>query len=209
MIISDIDFRSEKVKQFTVSEVPLSRVSTFIEKWHYSKNVNGLRVSYSFGLFHKRELIGAIIYGKLSMANVWRRYGEIENDVIELKRLCCIDKTPKNTESYFIGHTIRWLKKNTNHKCIISYADPYYGHSGTIYKASNFIHSGVTSPSKVIEYNDKIYHDKTIRTYYTNRNGEKILKPYALNIKNALEDGSARYIEKPEKHIYLYYLKNN
>jgi Fe-S cluster biosynthesis and repair protein YggX len=58
-------------------------------------------------------MIGAMIYGKIAMANVWKKYVKKETDLIELKRLCCIDNTPKNTESYFIGNTLRYLKKNT------------------------------------------------------------------------------------------------
>ena len=53
---------------------------------------------------------------------------------MELRRLCCIDETPKNTESYFIGRTLRWLRKNTGYKVVVSYADTHHGHEGTIYK---------------------------------------------------------------------------
>ena len=58
-------------------------------------------------------LIGAMIYGKIAMADVWKKYADNESDLIELRRLCCIDDTPKNTESYFIGKTLKWLKQNT------------------------------------------------------------------------------------------------
>ena len=51
-----------------------------------------------------------MMYGQIAMANVWKKYVSKEKDLIELRRLCCIDNTPKNTESYFIGFTLRWLK---------------------------------------------------------------------------------------------------
>lgn len=145
-----------------------------------------------------------MIYGKISMANVWKKYAESEKDLIELKRLCCIDKTPKNTESYFIGHTLRWLKKNTNIKTVISYADTTYSHQGTIYKATNFTHVGMTKPGKVIMYKNKRYHDKTIRTKYKGN-----LKPFAKEIKLAIENGEAHYENTFGKHIYLYKLKES
>jgi len=78
-----------------------------------------------------------------------------------------------------------------------------YGHEGTIYKASNFKHSGMTLKGRVIMFNDKRYHDKTIRTKYKGK-----LKPYALKIKLALEDGTAKYVETLGKHIYIYDLIN-
>ncbi len=154
-----------------------------------------------------KNLIGAMIYGALGMANNWKKFVEAESKVVELKRLCCIDKTPKNTESYFIGKTLRWMKQNSDYDLVVSYADTYYGHEGIIYKASNFKHMGLTTKGKVIDYNERYYHDKCIRTYYTNKDGEKVIKPFAQKIKGALETGEAKYVEMPEKHIYIYSLK--
>ena len=64
-----------------------------------------------FGLYHHNDLVGSIIYGSLSMANTRQKYGNREDEVIELKRLCCVDDTKKNTESFFIAKTIKFLKK--------------------------------------------------------------------------------------------------
>ena len=203
----ELDLTKANVKDFVVKPSNLRVTRAFIEKWHYSRNVNGLRISQVFGLFHEKNLIGAMIYGALGMANNWKKFVEAESKVVELKRLCCIDKTPKNTESYFIGKTLRWMKQNSDYDLVVSYADTYYGHEGTIYKASNFKHMGLTTKGKVIDYNERYYHDKCIRTYYTNKDGEKVIKPFAQKIKGALETGEAKYVEMPEKHIYIYSLK--
>jgi len=202
----ELDLTKANVKDFIVKPSNLRVTRAFIEKWHYSRNVNGLRISQVFGLFHEKNLIGAMIYGALGMANNWKKFVEAESKVVELKRLCCIDKTPKNTESYFIGKTLRWMKQNSDYDLVVSYADTYYGHEGTIYKASNFKHMGLTTKGKVIDYNERYYHDKCIRTYYTNKDGEKVIKPFAQKIKGALETGEAKYVEMPEKHIYIYSL---
>ena len=89
----------------------------------------------------------------------------------------------------------------------MSYADTFHGHEGTIYKASNFKHCGMTSKGRVIEYDGRIYHDKCIRTYYIDKNGNKELKPFAKKVKNSLENGEAKYIKTTGKHIYVYSLK--
>lgn len=131
------------VRDYTVELCERREIVDFVETWHYSQNVNGLTTDYCFKLLDTTgQVIGAMIYGKIAMANVWKKYADVELDLIELKRLCCIDNTPKNTESFFIGKTLQWLKKNTQIKTVISYADMTYAHSGTIYKASNFIHKG-------------------------------------------------------------------
>jgi len=192
-----------RVRDFKVVPCERKEIVDFIEEWHYSKNVNGLTTTYCFKLLDVEDnLIGAMIYGRIAMANVWKKYANAENELIELKRLCCIDNTPKNTESFFIGKTINWLKRNTSIKTIISYADTTYGHEGTIYKATNFRNVGMTKSGKVIMYKGKRYHDKTIRTKY---NG--VIKPFALEIKKALNNGEAEYINTLGKHIYLYELK--
>jgi len=188
-----------KVKTYRVELCQRNEIRDFIETWHYSKNINGLISDYCFKLLDGETIIGGIIFGRIAMAGVWKKYAENESELTELRRLCCIDDTPKNTESYFIGHTLRWLKKNTSIKRVISYADTTYNHEGTIYKASNFKHFGMTAKGKVIMYQGKRYHDKTIRTKYK---GE--LKQFAKRVKQALETGKAEYIKTKGKHIYIY-----
>jgi hypothetical protein len=174
-------------------------VRDFIEEHHYSHSINGIKSTYSFGLFDGKEMVGAAIFGGIAMANVWKKYGDKREDVIELRRLVCIDDTPKNTESWFIARMLKWLVNNSEYKVVISYADDYYGHDGTIYKATNFKYLGTTSPSKMIEWNGRLWHDKTIRTKYRGQ-----LKPYAQRVKDALDAGEARYIDSNFKYIYVY-----
>ena len=187
---------------YTVHPCERSEIRDFIEEWHYSHNINGLHSDYCFKLMDGDKMVGAMIYGGLGMANCWKKYAEKKEDIIELRRLCCIDDTPKNTESYFIGRTLKWLKRNTAIKKVISYADNTYNHRGTIYQASNFQHLGKTAKGRVIMFNGKRYHDKTIRTKYK---GE--LKPFAKQIKEALESGEAYYVPTLGKDIYMYDLE--
>ena len=184
---------------YVVRAVERSEVRDFIERHHYSHNINGLMSSYCFAMYDEADaMVGAMIYGKLGMANAWKRYGDSIDEVMELRRLVLVDDTPKNSESYFIGRTLRWLKTNTEVKTIVSYADPNYGHSGIIYRATNFEHVGMTAPGKVIIWDSKKYHDKAIRTKYK---GE--LKPFAKRLRQALEDGEAHYETQLPKHIYV------
>lgn len=183
---------------YVVRPVQRSEVRDFIEEHHYSHNINGLMSSYCFGLFDSEDtLIGAMMYGKFAMAGVWKKYADNPDDVLELRRLVLVDDTKRNAESFFIGATLRWLKKNTTVKTIVSYADPNYGHSGVIYRATNFVDVGMTSPGRVIMWDGKKYHDKAIRTTYK---GE--LKPFAKKLKDALESGEAYYVKQLPKHIY-------
>ena len=190
------------VLPYTVEPTNRKWIKAFIEQWHYSHSINGLRTRYCFRLLDEKPvLIGAALFGAPGMANVWKKYVTNEGDVVELHRLCCIDNTLKNTESFFVSRCLRWLKQNTDIKVVISYSDLEYGHEGAIYKAANFEFIGQTKDNKIIEYNGKRYHEKTVRTKYNNK-----LKPYAQELKNALIDGNAIIRNTKPKNIFLYNL---
>ncbi len=187
------------LKSWKINRVNRDCVREFIEKWHYSGNINGCIADYCYSLTHNDEMKGAMFFGRMAMRNQWRKFAEKESDVIELRRLCCIDDTPKNTESYFIGNAMKMLKKEWSGKIVVSYADKEYNHVGTIYKASNFKMVGEVKGAKIIMHNGKRYHDKAIRTKYKGK-----LKPFAQKLKDALESGEAYYKMTKGKYTYTF-----
>lgn len=194
------------IKQLGYKVVQVNRndISEFIENNHYSGSINGCISDFCFGLYcGEGNLIGAMFFGRMAMANQYKRFSENESDVIELRRLCCIDDTPKNTESFFIGKALRLLKKVWSGKVVVSYADKQYKHSGVIYRASNFTLDREVRGARVIVWNGKKYHDKAIRTKYK---GE--LKPFAKRLINALACGEAFYIKTAGKYCYTYRIRN-
>ena len=207
-----------KVSDFTIEAVPKKTVTSFIEKWHYSHYAGGIQHRQCFALyspdgkFGLPRMIGCMIYGQPAMSNTSAKYHPDNPDRCwELRRLCCIDDTPKNTESFFIGKTLKWLKQNTDAEVIISYSDLQQGHEGVVYKASNFINMGQTPSGQALMVDGKQYHDRTIRNK----------RPYARAIKrrweekqNGKKDDDIYFVETKPKNIYVYYLnrklrKNN
>ena len=65
LLFEELDYRDVNVKHFVVKPTTIQYVRDFVETWHYSSNVNGLRISNVFGLFYDENLIGAMIYGPL------------------------------------------------------------------------------------------------------------------------------------------------
>jgi len=193
---------THQLKDYIVQPCGIECIKSFIEKWHYSKNTNGISSRYCFKLLNGSKTVGASIFGFLAMANQWKKYANNEDKVIELRRLCCVDDTPKNTESYFISKCLLFLKKQTEIEIVLSYADPFYGHEGTIYKASNFKFIGTSSPGKILEYQNRRYHEKSLRA-----KKDGVLKPFAEELNNALRLGNAKIIKTPGKNIYTYRLK--
>ena len=193
------------VTEFTVEEIPRKATVKFIEKYHYSHNVNGVQSLYHFGLYREGNfglptMIGAMMYAHPSMPATAAKYNPINPDkCLELRRLVCIDDTPKNTESYFIGKTLRWLKQNTDKEVIVSFADQHYGHTGVIYKATNFEYYGETARGSILMVDGKEMHSRSLNQKY---------RPYSRELKRRYEAGDKNIFWKntKPKHIYVYYL---
>ena len=189
---------------YWAESVQLNVIRDFILKWHYSAYAN-VQAKQCFALFRKGqfdipELVGACVYTRPAGAKAAKKYYPADPDkCLELRRLCCIDDTPKNTESFFIGYTLRWLRKNTEYKFIISYADAEQGHEGTIYKASNFKHVGMTQPGSRLLVDGKEFHIRTL---------SMVDRPYGREIKARWEsnDPNIKIIKTKPKHIYTFEL---
>ena len=185
-----------------VMPVAVAVVRSFIEEHHYSKSINGCKVSMAFALYEAEEMVGAVLFGPLS-TTAWKRYGEKEGDVVELRRLVCLDRCPRNTESWLIAKCLRVLKRQTRYKVCVSYADPHHGHCGTIYQAANWNYEGQTAPDILLQTPEgRLYHSRALRTKY---NGD--FKPFVKRLRKLQEDGLLTKVVVPGKHIYTYSLR--
>jgi hypothetical protein len=134
----------------------------------------------------------------------WKKFGEKEEEVLELRRLVLIDEAAFNSESRFIGWALRWVRKNMpGVKTIVSYADPNHGHTGIIYKASNFQLVGMSGKDK--GYRDiesgKVYHSRALRTKYK---GD--YKPFVKRLREKQQRGQLEEIILNGKYCYVYRL---
>jgi len=110
-----------------------------------------------------------------------------------------IDDTPKNAESFFVSRTLKWLKKNTDWKFVVSYADEAQGHKGIIYRASNFKYEGLTGVGTTLLVDGKSFHVRTLTM---------LDRPYGVEINNRYKRGDpgVQIIKTKPKHIYTYAL---
>lgn len=179
-----------------------------IVKNHYSHKWTSCR--YALGLFDKLKsdiffdndkLVGVAIYGFPVGRQVVKSITQsMENkDVLELTRLWLRDEEPKNSESFFLGRTFDWLRKNTDIKVLISYSDPMHNHTGIIYQATNWLYQG-NDTMKIKSYFHKIHgellHPRTVVSKYGTIKSEELIKV----------DENYERIEMMKKHRYLYIL---
>ena len=195
-----------KVTDFIVEPVERRIISKFIEKHHYSHSTNGVQHIQCFAMFREgkfgfdKEMIGAAMYCYPSMPATAKKYNPINPDRCwELRRLCCIDDTPKNTESYFISQTLKWIKQNTKIEVVVSFADMNQGHTGVIYKASNFKYLGMTNGGRILMVDGKEYHSRSLNQKE---------KPYSRALKRRYKSGDENifFRKVPGKHIFVRYL---
>lgn len=163
---------------------------------HYSHTAPQAQVNLGFYINDDRFTLGSELSTVIMYASGANRYissiieGTTQDDVFELVRLFSYDWAPKNIESYCIGQSFKWLKKNRpDKKYVISYADLNFGHIGTIYQATNWLYTGLGAKGKtkifLIDGNPKharsIYADvgnnkiDDVRAYYGDRLEEKII----------------------------------
>jgi hypothetical protein len=144
-------------------------------------------ISVCFAMLMNDELVGGSVIGK-------PRHESKYKNCIDIRRMACLDDAPFNSESWFLGSIIKYLITNTNYDSVLSYSDLTQGHIGTIYKATNFTESGKTSPTKYVEWKDKIYHMRSLT----------IDRPYSYEMRKAVKAGKAIIKTGEPKIIWLY-----
>ncbi len=132
--------------------IPAKIANPFVDRVHYSgKHVNNSQLH--FGAFLENELHGVMSFGPpMDKSKV---IGLVEgtpwNGMIELNRMAFDDALPRNSESHCIGQAMRMLRKNAPHvKWVLSFADGCSCGDGTIYRASNFVLTGITKNSTIL-----------------------------------------------------------
>lgn len=178
-------------KMFYIKKIDYKEAIDMVVKNHYLHR--RCPCSFAFGLFNISSdvLTGVVIYGTPSSSSL--RMGicgvEEKNNVIELTRLWIKDETPKNTESFLIGNTLRLINK----EIVVSYAEIQQGHTGVVYQATNWIYTGLSAKRTnwTIEGIDK--HCQTIADKYT-----------AAEVREKYGD-KFKLVDRPRKHRYIFF----
>jgi len=197
-----------KARDLYIEPCDIKEIRSFVEEHHYSHNINGVKIKYCFKVVHIEDsqdvLIGGVIFGAMS-TTAWKKFSDTENKVLELRRLVLLDHAGRNSESRVVGHCLRWIRKiDKEVEVIVSYADPYHNHTGTIYKASNFKYLGLSGKDNGFKDTEtgKVYHSRALRTKYK---GD--YKPFVKRLREKLEQGILVPFAIPPKHCFVYKLK--
>ena len=125
--------------------IPSSIANPFVKRIHYSGKVVNNSCLH-FGAFLDGKLHGVMSFGPPTDKR--KVLGLVEgtpwNGMLELNRMAFDDCLPRNSESRCISLAMKLLRKNAPHvKWVLSFADGCQCGDGTIYRASNFILTGI------------------------------------------------------------------
>lgn len=141
--------------QLLIIPVGKKEAAECFRKWHYFGEKDFL-ASHCFGVVFNRKLLGAISYGIPNAKNIKGLYTkDSQGDFMELTRLALSPDCPKNSESRVISITLKMIRKH-GYKGVVTYADTAQGHTGVIYKASNFEYKGLTAQKTDLFVNGKM-----------------------------------------------------
>ena len=160
---------------YTIDRVTKSEAADLLLRFHYLKDISKtFKSGYNYGLYKKNEFCplniggiqGVCIFTGLPVPEIAKGAFGLErheqNGLFELSRLCIHPNTQQseyNITSWFVSKAIRRLRKETNVRGIISYADSDH-HSGTIYRACNFRYCGLSEPKKDFYFADGTKHSR-------------------------------------------------
>jgi hypothetical protein len=144
--ISIKDLRFEHVPKG--DELVCNEIVEFIKRHEWLGKMPH-KPTYRFIAVHKylNVMVGAVI---MAVPTAFSKLLGKDTKRIEqlVARGASISWAPKNTGSWLIGKSIKWMANNTPFRLFVAYSDPEARELGTIYQACNFMYLGRTSGTK-------------------------------------------------------------
>ena len=160
---------------YTIDRVSKSEAADLLLRFHYLKDFSKtFKSGYNYGLYKNNDfsplnlggIQGVCIFTGLPVPEIAKGAFGLERHeqqgLYELSRLCIHPDTQEreyNITSWFVSKAIKRLRKETEVKAIISYADSDH-HSGTIYRACNFKYCGLSDAKKDFYFADGTKHSR-------------------------------------------------
>lgn len=69
--------------------------------------------------------------------------------VLALSRFVLDPSVPKNGASFLLARSVRLIRQGGEWDCLVTYADEWQGHLGTMYRAAGWEYVGLTKPERV------------------------------------------------------------
>jgi hypothetical protein len=202
------------VKDIHIKPIDSSRANDFIKRHHYSgKTVQNTQLH--LGAFYHGSLEGVLQFGppmvKDNLIDLVEGTGW--NEMMELNRMAFTDALPQNSGSRCLSIAFKLFEKHAPHvKWVVSFADATQCGDGAVYRASNFVLTGIQENSTILELPDgEVVADLTLKS-----NPDKPIPALGGKSFNDITDGAAsikKFVDKTDSEMlkgyqlrYIYFI---
>ena len=184
------------LQSLRVVPIPPAVAKALIVQHHYLHSLPG-GTGLAFGVFVDHCLLGVVTLGVGPYNAHSLVKGAMPDDYLTLTRLWLSDELPPNSESRVLAVVIRAFKRHTDLKFLVTYADPTYGHLGTIYQATGWLYTGLSDSMPLYDVGDgRVHHSRSLSHAYGTHSVEHFRK-HGVPI---------RVLHQSAKHRYIYFL---
>ena len=197
--LNQIDFKSPK--ELEVRRLDPVFAHDFISRHHYSKTCPQ-NIGLALGFYFQDILTTCIIYGipvgRSLAQSIWE--GGTHRECWELVRLFSHDNCIKNTESYCIGQSFKYIKQNfPTIKVLVSYSDSKHSHFGYVYQATNWMYIGEGGDKQEFYLFGNQMHTRTANAKFGHANVSVLKEKFGQNFTQC---------KAPPKYKYVYILRD-
>lgn len=126
--------------------------------WHYSQRMPVGRV-VRYGVWEGPQYVGCVLFARGASPNLGKAYRLSQTQLCELVRVALTDHEWPVTA--IVSRALKLLhKSNPGLRLVVSFADPFEGHVGTIYQGGNWIYTGQTTPMPQYWINGRWAHQR-------------------------------------------------
>lgn len=131
-----------------VADAPFVEAQALVRELHYARGGSNTYV-YCHGLYHRG--LGSRLMGVAWWLPPTRVACESVNkekwkQVLSLTRMVIRSEVPKNGASFLLARSIKIISAEHRFVSLVTYADESQGHTGGVYRASNWHYVGRTGP---------------------------------------------------------------
>jgi hypothetical protein len=183
----------------TVAAINNKQTYPYLLNIHYARRIPS--ITYAFGLFQAGELVGVVTYGTPPSPTLRKGVAgpDWADKVLELNRLVLRHNRP-NEASFLVSNSLKLLPRP---RIVVSYADATQGHEGYVYRATNFLYTGLiinNRPAYLLHSEPNTQHVTVCDRYRQAKGRDASLSKAALTAFYGQDLYVGRF---PNKHRYI------
>ena len=138
---------------YVIAKIEHAKARQLVERYHYARGASNTSVA-AHGLIRRvdGECVGAALWmpptARAAKGLARMHLGDLlrHREVLVLSRLVVAPGEPQNAAGMLLGASERLIRTDTRWSLLVTYADTAEGHTGTIYRATNWHVDGETMP---------------------------------------------------------------